>query len=97
MSEKPTPKSAAERKRAQRQRMRDGGRPAIPAFDRALRDALFASYQAGSLVVDIPELVQNVVRSMASDGDVSERGCREIVRGLLARAAETGGHARVHG
>jgi hypothetical protein len=49
MSEKLSPKSAAERKRAQRQRMRERGEPSIAAFDSALREAVFSSYQAGRL------------------------------------------------
>jgi hypothetical protein len=81
-----------------RQRKREGGAPPIPVFDRALREAMFASYQAGELSIDIPDLVQKVVKQLASDGPVSDRGCRVTVKALLDKAgANAGGPARVQG
>jgi hypothetical protein len=77
MSEKQSAKSAADRQRQCRQRKRQIGSPSIPVFDRALREVLFASYQAGDLSIDIPDLVQAVVERVAGSADVTERGCRE--------------------
>ncbi|MCU1349578.1 MAG: hypothetical protein JWO56_2608 [Acidobacteria bacterium] len=93
MSEKQPAKTAAERKRAQRQRERASGKPAIPDFDRALREAVFASYQAGELSIDIPELVQSVVARVSDAEWVNERGCRDVVRSLLEKKIPAGGHA----
>lgn len=93
-----TAMSAADRQRACRQRKREGGAPPIPVFDGALREAVFASYQAGELSVDIPDLVQKVVEQLAADGPVSDRGCRVTVKALLDKAGVTaGGRARVQG
>ncbi|MEH2573991.1 hypothetical protein V1278_003188 [Bradyrhizobium sp. AZCC 1577] len=89
--------SPAERKRAQRRRMRSAGQPSIQNFDRALREAVFASYQTGELSIDIPDLVQKVVEQL-SVGDVTDRGCRTTVKALLAKAgAAAGGPASVQG
>jgi hypothetical protein len=48
----PTPKSDRDRARACRERKREAGEPAIPAFDRVLRDELFRTYHAGELTID---------------------------------------------
>lgn len=85
MTDKPAPKSAAERKRAQRLRQRERGEPSLPAFDAALREAVFASYQSGGLTIEIPDLVQAVVERLACIPGVSESGCRATVKALLAR------------
>jgi hypothetical protein len=77
--------SPAERNRAQRQRMRDGGQTSIQNFDRALREAVFASYQTGELAVDIPDLVKKVVEQLSAAGPVCDRGCRTTVKALLAK------------
>lgn len=90
--------SAADRQRACRQRKRTGGAPSITVFDRALREAVLASYQAGELAIDIPDLVQQVVERLSADGTVSDRGCRSVVKALLDRAgASTGERSHVQG
>jgi hypothetical protein len=98
MTEQASAMSPAERKRAQRQRMLNAGQPSIQNFDRALREAVFASYQTGDLSIEIPDLVQKVVEQLSAEGHVTDRGCRTTVKALLAKAgAIPGGRANVHG
>jgi hypothetical protein len=86
-----TAKTPADRQRACRQRKRESGSPLIARFDRAMRETLFASYQAGELTVAIPDLVRTATERLTADGLASERGCRAVVQSLLTRAgaAET--------
>ncbi|WP_038965558.1 hypothetical protein [Bradyrhizobium diazoefficiens] len=88
MMEKKAPRSAAERKRAQRQRMRERGQPDAAAFDSALPEHVLGLYQAGELSIQIPDLVQAVVERLAAAGTASDRGCRETVR--AAREGQRG-------
>jgi hypothetical protein len=62
-----TPKSDSDRARACRERKREAGEPAIPAFDRVLRDELFRKYHAGELTVDLLELINLTVNRIAGD------------------------------
>lgn len=78
--------SPADRQRVCRQRKRANGAPTVQVFDRALREAVFSSYQAGELSIDIPDLVQKVVEQLSADGQITERGCRSTVKALLAKA-----------
>lgn len=80
--------TAAERQRACRARKRERGQPAVPAFDAALREHVLGLYQDGQLSIDIPDLVQAVVERLAAEGVASERGCRDTVRTLLAKAKQ---------
>ena len=90
---KPVALTAAERQRACRARKRERGQPAVPAFDAALREHVFSLYQSGELSIEIPDLVAAVVARMAAAGAATERGCRDTVRTLLAKA-DTGGADR---
>jgi hypothetical protein len=83
--------TAAERQRVCRARKRERGQPSVPAFDSALREHVFALYQAGELQIDIPDLVRIVTERLAAAGAASERGCRDTVRSLLSKAG--GDHA----
>lgn len=79
----PTAISPADRQRACRQRKRERGEPSIPAFDSALREAVFTAYQSGQLSLDIPDLVQAVV-AHTSYGD----GCTGMITRSLAMMAD---------
>jgi hypothetical protein len=74
------PKSDRDRARACRERKREAGEPAIPAFDRVLRDELFRAYHAGELTVDLLELMNRVVGRIAGDDARKQRGCRPARR-----------------
>jgi hypothetical protein len=82
----PTPKSDRERARACRDRKREAGEPAIPAFDRVLRDELFLKYHAGELTVDLLELINLTVNRIAGDDARKQRGCRQIIVTLRDKA-----------
>ncbi|MDB6166016.1 MAG: hypothetical protein JWQ83_1156 [Lacunisphaera sp.] len=84
-----TAKSPADRQRACRERKRAAGAPLVSAFDKALRDALFAAYQAGDLTIAIPDVVRAATDRLTTDGLASERGCRTVVHALMARAGAT--------
>lgn len=93
MTETPTSASPADRQRACRARKREFGAPLISVFDRALREALFASYQAGDLSIDIPDVVRRATeRSPHPDpqaiavAGASSQLCWHVRRNVLWRA-----------
>jgi hypothetical protein len=75
MKDKQPAKTAAERKRAQRQRMRERGRPDTSTFDAALREHVLGLYQAGELSSRRSSSV------WAATGAASERWWRDAVCG----------------
>jgi hypothetical protein len=93
MTDTQTARSPADRQRACRARKRESGAPLISVFDRALREALFASYQAGDLSIDIPDVVRSATELLTASGAASDRGCRSVVTALLARAQADGGRS----
>ncbi len=82
------PKSDRDRARACRERKLKAGEPAIPAFDRVLRDELFRTYHAGELTVDLLELMNRVVDRIAAGDARKQRGCRQIIVTLRDRAGD---------
>jgi hypothetical protein len=86
------PLTPKERASSSRRTRAEAGEPLPQHFDRALRDELLALYEAGTIEIDVPDLVEATTARLIATGRHSRRGCAAMLQRLMNRAEVEAGH-----